>query len=323
MKRLFIVLPLLMAFLQPAAAEIVNGIACKVGNSVITINEFNKAFQRDKNQAFITGFPAPTKRNVMERLVEEILLRSEAEKRRIVVTEEELDGVIKDLKTQNRLNDEQFIAELAREGITPDELKERYRNEILKTRLINQMADEKRTTVTEEEMQSFYEDPRNSMLFTRPAIVKLSQIFIPVPADAAYKQMLETKNKVQKVYERAKSGESFAGLVREFSMSPDKDKNLGVLGSFTREQLGATMRPDDVDSIFSMESGGVAPPIRFSEGYYIFRADDIIPEESLSYEDARENIRSYVLRRKGDDQFVAWLSGRKKSTNIQYMVGLE
>jgi peptidyl-prolyl cis-trans isomerase SurA len=323
MKRLFIVLPLLMAFFQPAAAEIVNGVACKVGNSVITINEFNKAFQRDKNQALNMGFPEPTKRNVMERLVDEIILRSEAEKRKIVVTEEELDGIIKDLKTQNRLNDEQFIAELAREGITPDELKERYRNEILKTRLINQLADEKRTTVTEEEMQSFYEDPRNRTLFTRQAIVKLSQIFIPVSADAAYKQMLETKNKVQKVYERAKSGESFAGLVREFSMSPDKDKNLGVLGSFTREQLGATMRPEDVDSIFSMESGGVAPPIRFGEGYYIFRADELIPEETLSYEDAREYIRSYVLRRKGDDQFVAWLSARKKSTNIQYMVGLE
>ena len=323
MKRLFIVLPLLMAFLQPAAAEIVNGIACKVGNSVITINEFNKAFQRDKNQALIMGIPAPTKRKVMERLVEENIIRSEAEKRGIVVTDEELDAVINDLKIQNKLNDEQFVAELARDGITPDQLKERYVNEMLKSRLIKQIADEKRTIVTEEEMQSFYEDPRNKMLFTREAIVKLSQIFIPVPADAAYKQMLEIKNKVQKVYERAKSGESFAGLVREFSMSPDKDKNLGGLGSFTREQLGATMRPDDVDSIFSMESGGVAPPIRFSEGYYIFRADEIIPDESLSYEDAREYIRSYVLRGKGDDQFVAWLSARKQSTNIQYMVGLE
>jgi len=259
----------------------------------------------------------------MDRLVDEILLRSEAEKRGIIVTEEELNGVINDLKTQNRLNDEQFIAELAREGITPDALKEQYRNEILKTRLINQMAGEKQTTVTEEEMQSFYEDPRNRTLFMRPAIVKLSQIFIPVSTDAAYKQMLEIKNKVQKVYERAKSGESFAGLVREFSMSPDKDKNLGVLGSFTREQLGATMRPEDVDTIFSMESGDVAPPIRFSEGYYLFRADEIIHEDTLSYGDAREYIRSYVLRRKGDEQFVAWLSARRQITSIKYMVGLE
>ena len=58
----------------PVCAKIVNGIACKVGDTIITINEFNRALQREKNKAVTLGMNEPDKSVVLDFLINKFLI---------------------------------------------------------------------------------------------------------------------------------------------------------------------------------------------------------------------------------------------------------
>jgi len=307
----------------PLRGEIVNGIACKVGNSIITINEFEKAYRYEKWQAAFLGKGEPDKTQVMNTLVDDLLMKLEAQKWGIVVAEDELDKIVRDVREQNNLSEEEFVRELERERMTLKDLKERYRSELYKARLINQMAAERNIKLSEEEIVAFFDDPKNKVLMSVPALVKLSYLLIVVPEDASYREAMEIKSSVSDLYQRTQAGENFKELIMAYSMDPEKEKNEGNLGSFTRDQLTVMMGPEAVDLIFSLGKGDITQPVRYKEGYYLFKIDDKREGRELSYSEAYENIRSHLLRKKGEEQFKLWLSSAKKVTKIQYTIELE
>ena len=323
MKRFIYFMILFLLIVVPAYAKIVNGIACKVGRSIITINEFNRAFERENEKARYLGQPQPDKIAVINMLIDNILVRIEAEDRGIVVSEDELDTIVEDIKKQNNLSNEQFIAELEREGITVDELKETYKLDLLKTRLINQIAGERVNLVTETEVKNFYHDPENRRFFTVPGSVQLSQIYIQVPDDISYKEAVEVKKQAEEIYELAKSGQSFIELVKLYSMSPNKEENLGSLGSFTMNQLLGIVNQDGANLIFSLDEGDIAPPLRIKDGYYIFKIDVRNEQKFLSYEEAYGNIKSYLLRLKGQELLQDKLLSKRQAINVKIMIETE
>ena len=304
-------------------AVIVNGIACKVNDSIITIHEFEKAYESAVRRSALLGTKTPSKREIMDRLVTNLLIKEEAEKRGIVVTDNEINEIIDKLKKENNLSDKAFREELKREGMTLDELKENYRIGILKERLINQMISDKGYDVSEDEIEKFYRDPRNRKLFVLPEIVKLSEIFISVPADLDFKGQIELKEKVNRIYEEAKDGEDFQTLIEKYSEDPRKGENRGHIGSFNKRQLSMWLSPEDVELIFSYNRGDIVPPIRTREGYYIFRIDDKKENRILSLKEAHDQIKSYLLKKKGSELFNKWLSEKKKKSFIQYMIEME
>lgn len=323
MKKVIILFLFIFLTLTPVYAEIVNGIACKVGDSIITINEFETAYESEKSRAAFFGEGTPDKSSVMDMLINDLLVKMEAEKKGIVITEEELDEIIENIRKQNNLSMEEFQRELKRENITLDELKEDYKKDILKMRLISQMASQRINSITEEEIKRFYEDPVNKKLFTIPALVKISQIYIPVPADLSYKEAKDIKTHAMEIYEQASGGADFQELVMLYSRAPNKEEKAGTLGSFTRAQLLSTMNPQDVDLIFSLQKGDVASPIMIKDGYYIFKIDDKNEEKLLSFKEAYENIKSFLLKETGDEIFEEWIFNRQQIVTVHYMIPME
>lgn len=323
MKKLIILFLFIFLTLTPGYAEIVNGIACKVGDSIITINEFETAYESEKVRASFFREGVPDKSSVMDLLIDNLLVKMEAEKKGIVVTEEELNEIIDNIRKQNNLSIEEFQRELKRENITLDELKENYKNDIVKMRLISQMVSQRINNISNEEIKRFYEDPANKKLFIIPAIVKISQIYIPVPSDLSYQEAKDIKTHAIEIYEQASGGADFQELLMMYSRAPNKEESGGTLGSFTREQLLSTIKPQDVDLIFSLQNGDVTTPIMIRDGYYIFKIDDREEEKLLSFEEAYENIKSYLLKEEGEEIFEEWLFERRQIITVHYMIPME
>ncbi len=104
MKKLIILFLFIFLTLTPGYAEIVNGIACKVGDSIITINEFETAYESEKVRAGFFGEGVPDKSSVMDLLIDNLLVKMETEKKGIVVTEEELNEIIDNIRKQNKIS---------------------------------------------------------------------------------------------------------------------------------------------------------------------------------------------------------------------------
>jgi peptidyl-prolyl cis-trans isomerase SurA len=297
------------------SAEIINGIACKVGDAIITVNEFNTAYDQVRKQARMFGLPVPGKREVLDGLIDRLLIEQEAEKRGLVVTESELKSIIQDIKTQNNITDEEFERQLRQEGLTIEELQEQYRNEIIRTRLVNYFVTQ--------EIRDFYDDPNNKRLFRTPAVLELSQIYIPVQEDLSFQEAVQRKELARTVAEEAAVKENFEELVMQYSAAPSKEQNRGNLGSFTREQLLSIMSPQDVNLLFSLDPGEVAPPIRMKDGYYIFRINEKTESKQLNFEESRERIKSFLLKKKGDERLREWLEDERAATRIQIVMNME
>ncbi len=302
---------------------IVNGIACKVNDSIITIHEFKKAYESAVRRSKIFGTKKPTKKQVLDNLIERLLIKEEADKRGIVVTDKEIDEIISKLKKDNNLTDEGFKKELKKEGLTLEELRDNYRINILRERLISQMVMDSGYEVSEEEIKDFYNNPENKRFFSLPAVVKLSEIFIKVPSDLDFKGQMELKNKVKEIYEKAKNGEDFNSLINKYSEDPNKKYNKGHIGSFNKRQLLMWLPPEDVELIFSYKKGDIVPPIRTRDGYFIFRIDDKTENRILSLQEAHDQIKSFLLKKKGNEIFEKWLAEKKKNSFIQCFVEME
>ena len=60
-----------------------------------------------------------------------------------------------------------------------EELQGQYRDEIIRTRLTNYLVTGSDFNLSEQEIRDFYDNPDNKRLFKVPAILGLSQIYIP------------------------------------------------------------------------------------------------------------------------------------------------
>jgi peptidyl-prolyl cis-trans isomerase SurA len=312
-----------MAFIVPAYGKIIDGIACKVGRSIITIHEFEKNYAREQRNARLLGNEPPDKLEVMNALIDNVLIRMSATDKGIAVTEDELDSVIEDVMQQNNLTREEFLAELERENIALEDLRESYELDIIRVRLVNNLTSSSTNIVSDEDVVNFYNDPANRAFFQRPGFVSLSQLFISVPEDVSYKDAVDIKQRVLDMYERARSGEDFTDLVIEYSESPNKEENLGSIGSFTRTQLQKIVSLEDVDTIFSLDTGDIVPPIRFKDGYYIMRIDEKTENTYLSLEESYDSIRNYLVRLKGKELLDNLLVSMRKTVKVKIMIDME
>jgi len=304
-------------------ADVVNGIACKVNDSIITIHEFDVAYQEELTKNIVLGKSPPTKKQVMDMLIERLLTEEEAKRRGIVVTNEEINDIINRIKDENKLTEDKFIEELKKEGLTLDGLKEQYKINILKNRLISQMMSDRKYEISEEEIKKFYNDPSNKKLFILPPVVDLEEIFIQVPENLSFKEQLELKDRVKKIYEEAKNSPDFKELIKKYSEDAKKDENKGELGSFSLQQLTMWLGMDNAELIFSFDKGDIVSPIRLPEGYYIFRIKNKRNRKILSFEEAHDQIKSYLLKKKGMEIFDKWIAEKKRNSYIQYMIEME
>jgi foldase protein PrsA len=240
-----------------------------------------------------------------------------------VVSEVELNSVIDNIKKQSKISDEEIILQLEREKITLDELKGSYRIEILKSRLVNLITQGSSYNLDDEEIRGFYDNPANRKLFMIPAMVNISQIYIPVTEDLSYQEATEIKKKVNQITDEARKSNNFEELVMVHSQAANKEENRGNLGFFTQEQLYSIMKPADVNLIFSLDSGDVTSPIRLQDGYYIFKINEKKEMNMLSFDEAYESIRSYLFKLKGEETFREWLLKERGAIKIQIVMDME
>lgn len=87
------------------------------------------------------------------------------------------------------------------------------------------------------------------------------------------------KAEAMKIYQRAKSGESFESLAREFSSDQGSAQKGGDLGYFKK---GAMVKPFD-EAAFAASPGSISEPVKSDFGYHIIKVND-------------RSTRSYKLR---------------------------
>jgi peptidyl-prolyl cis-trans isomerase SurA len=222
-------------------------------------------------------------RQVLDQKINEMLFVIHAQREGITVTEAEINEVVDERIARARsqfANQLEFEQALAAEGVTAPEYRiritEQTRAELLTNRYLQmQVSQMQPIPVSDEEIRETFEAQRRA-LGDRPATVSLKQVVVTAePTDDA---RLIAEEEAARALSRARSGEDFGRLAREYSDDPGTRDRGGELGWMGKGELV----PEFETALFAMEAGDISDIVETPFGFHIIQLERIRGDERLA-----------------------------------------
>lgn len=138
--------------------------------------------------------------------------------------------------------------------------------------------------ISDDEIAEYYAE--NPAEFQNPKTVEARHILIKVDPQASPEDVAKAKARIESVLQKARAGQDFAELAKQYSEGPSKDKG-GYLGSFRRE---AMVKPFS-DKAFAMKAGEISDPVKTQFGWHIIKVEKVNDASTTSLADATDKIR--------------------------------
>jgi len=153
------------------------------------------------------------------------------------------------------------------------------------------------TSVSHEELQSYYDQHRDD--YRMPEQVSVSHILIKTPLPGPDgkvdpKGVEEARKKAEDVLKQVKAGGNFAELAKKYSEDPGSGKNGGSLGFIGR---GRTV-PEFEKAAFSLPKGSISDLVQSSYGFHIIRVDDKQAAHVKTLDEVKDQIEESIKQQK-------------------------
>jgi foldase protein PrsA len=278
-------------------------VTCK--NFTITPASFLTELQRnmgknmDQLKTFDKSRMAEFFRSNIERLAERDLLLEDARKSNITVPSAELDSTLAKIYKQNG-GQEAFAKRISEDGITLDVVRtDVERNMILKQYFEKKNADLK---VSEDELAKAYNEDKTA---------SVRHILLMTQGQDDVKKA-ETRARMQGILDRARKGEDFAKLAKEYSEDPGSKNNGGLYSDFGKGQM---VKPFE-DAAFTVPVGGLSDIVETQYGFHILQVVDR-KKETLPMEQVKADMEQNILRSKRRELQTTLLEKLKKDAGYK------
>lgn len=262
------------------------GVAAEVNGVEIPIESFYKSYAASANQ-LVAQYgekyleeKEPTSQKTYKELLGENALRNltqiemvkqDAEKSKITVSDDEVNKQLEAIKTQVG-GQEAFDAFLKDSGLTEDYVVDNLKNQMLVSKYVE--TKQKELEPTEEEVKKYYEDNKDKYY-----TAKASHILV---------DNLKEANVIRKEIQK---GGDFAKTAKEKSKDTGSAQNGGSLGEFKNGQ----MVPQFDEAIQKMKVGEISEPIKTQFGYHVIKLEDKKPVE---FDEVKDQIKVSLQQEK-------------------------
>jgi len=243
-------------------------IVAVVNSEPITNNEVQREVQRLMQQMAQQRRPSPDHkeltRQVLESLINQKVQLQNANETGIRVDDAAVDQAVQNIARQNQMEVAALQRRLAQDGLTFSQFRTQLKEQLMLTRLRERDVDSK-VRISDLEVDQYLRDQQGS---NDPASteINLAQILVGVPDSATAAQIDVLQAKAQKVLARARAGEDFAALAREFSDAADR-ANGGQLGL----RMADRYPPLFLEATQNLAVGGIAGLVRSGAGFHILK----------------------------------------------------
>jgi len=255
------------ARLQPEVQRQADYIVAVVNSEPITNNEVRAEMQRAMQQLAQQRRPQPDSkqlaRQVLESLINQKAQLQLARESGIQVDEAAIDLAEQNIARQNELDVAELHRRLAQEGVVLSQFRAQLRDQLLLTRLRERDVDP-RARVSDLEIDQYLREQQNSSPATQE--VNLAQILVAVPDAASPVQIAALQARAQRALGRARAGEDFVALVREFSDASDSASG-GQLGLRTADRYP----PLFIEATQNLAVGDVSALVRSGAGFHVLK----------------------------------------------------
>jgi len=233
-------------------------------------------------------------RSILDGLVLERILLTEADRQKIEVSKEEATEALAQLARGYRARD--FHEMIHHNYLTPGLLQNRVMDRLRIERLLELQVREI-PQPTDEELAAYYQ--QNPERFSVPEQVRVRQIVV------------RTREEAEQLRERARHNTLFEELARKHSVAPEASRG-GDLGYF-----GRGVMPPIFDQIcFSMSPGDISDVVASEYGFHLFQMVEKRSAGNMSLEEARGDIVQELTEAKRQQAVNAYIEGLRARAKV-------
>ena len=252
----------------PAPVQQADSIVAVVNSEPITSNELRMRTARTAQQMAQQNTPVPPEsvltQQVLENLITEKALQQQARDTGIKIDDLLVDQAEANVARQNSMDVAQLRRRLAADGLSLERFRTDLRNQLLLTRLRERDVDG-RVRVTDLDIDQFIREQQASVDQTGVEM-NLGHVLVVVPENATPAEVATLQAKAQGIADRARKGDDFAALAREFSNAAEGASG-GALGLRSADRYPTLF----VESTQTLPVGGIAGPVRSPAGFHILK----------------------------------------------------
>jgi peptidyl-prolyl cis-trans isomerase SurA len=243
---------------------------------------------------------ADLRRQTLERMVNDLLMKQEIKKFQIEVSDSVIDDEIRRMREERGMTEEEFEEVVKGDGLTMQAFRARLKGLIEKQELLAYMVHSK-VLVTDSEIQKEYDANRDTYLLDK--MVTLAIIVLPSDVSA-----IEVKKRIED------DELTFAEAVEKYSVGPGVDKG-GSIGEVSWNDLADEWR----ESIEGVKPGGVGEPIEVRGQMALLSPVSIAADRLVPLEEVRDSIFERLMEAKRETIFDEYFEKLKQSSVIIYM----
>jgi len=220
-------------------------------------------------------------------------------------------------KKENKITDADFDEKLATQlrmqGITKEDW---IKQQIDQATIPVVLEREMKINITDADVKKFYDE--NPARFEEPEMVRAAHILLST-RDASGKELPEDKKaakrkQMEDILKRARGGEDFAKLAKEYSEDPGS-KDKGGEYTFPRGQ----MVPEFEAAAFSMNTNQISDIITTQYGYHIIKLYEKIPAKKAEFDKVAPKIKDMLKGRAIQEKVKDYIDSLKKEAGVEIL----
>jgi peptidyl-prolyl cis-trans isomerase C len=254
------------------------------------------------------------RREAMDLMIEQELVAQAAEREGIEVAPAEVEAELEQVRSAFDRPD-RFVSKLKMDGFT----EEGYRNHVRRMIAAKHYLDAIRTEageVSDEELEAYYRE--NERRLTLPEQVRVRHILLVWKPLGTRDDRAAIREQMEPILERARAGEDFAELAREYSEDSATAANGGDTGLFYRGQ----MVPAFEKVAFSLEPGEVSDIVETPFGVHILRLEERKQARLLPLPEVREQLRDHIRGENAEKAVESEIARLREAAEIEILIPL-
>jgi peptidyl-prolyl cis-trans isomerase SurA len=309
----------LLLFPVLARAEVIDRVVAVVNDDLITLSELNSEgalhFEKIREQAppeerslALTA----ARKEILANMIERKLIAQRAAEHGIEVSDEEIEMNYFRIMEQNNFSEEQFAAELAKSGLSPQMYKDNLRNQITQQRLLG-VEIRSKVVITNEQIEEYYNTQYGQI--NKEDGLHILQIGCLWGRGSKAASKEEARMRAQQLHGMVMAGENFKEIARSYSDLPSASDG-GDIGVFRRDELSRPMQ----EGFDGLRAGEVSPIIDSGDSFQFFKllsskSGSVITQAPL--QTVREEIRALLQEQQLKEKFDKWVIQLREDAYIK------
>lgn len=298
------------------------GIAVRINGVEISYQRFN-AFYEEMQRAQGINVAArgdflhrltELRRDAMDLLIEQELVRQAAEAAKIEVGAEEIDQELARIKEPFKETDS-FKFRLEEEGFTEEDYRTHLGRMIAATEYLGRIR-AAASDVSDTDLEAYYQ--ANTARLTLPEQVRVRHILLVFKPMGTTDDRAAIRAQLTTILERARAGEDFAELARTLSGDSETAVNGGDTGLFQRGQ----MVPAFEEVAFATLVGEVSDIVETPFGLHIIKVEEHQEARLLPLDEVREPLREHVRDERAEEAVKREIARLREAAKIEILIPL-